>query len=66
MYALFLLLLLLRLLLLATHSADFRCGPVIDAESLRASYFVNAKDVAQKYALTVAAKFRNLTMAAVE
>jgi hypothetical protein len=43
--------LLLWLLLLATCSAGFRCGPVSDAESLRASYFVKAQDVAQKQSL---------------
>jgi hypothetical protein len=45
------LLLLLLLLLLATCSAGVRGGPVSDAESLRASCFVKAQDVAQKHNL---------------
>jgi hypothetical protein len=42
-----LLLFLLLLLHLATYSAGFRCGPVSDAESLRASHVVKAQDDAQ-------------------
>jgi hypothetical protein len=44
-------LLLLLLLLLATYSAGVRGGPVSDAQSFRAPYFVKAQDVAQKHNL---------------